>query len=60
MKNTNLLAQQFRFISSTINGAERAFLDLLGAIVPYMTPLTVAYLTYFHTQEMMGFPDWIA
>ena len=60
MKNTNLLASLFQFISETINGAEKSFLDLLSALVPYFVPVIPAYLTYFHTRDMMNFPDWVA
>ena len=60
MKNSNFLAQVFETISSIINGAERSFLDLMSAIVPYMVPIIPAYLTYFHAKNEMGFPEWIA
>ena len=59
-KNTNHLADGFEFISETINGAERSFLDLLSALVPYAVPIIPAYLTYFHTLNQMGFPVWVA
>jgi len=59
-KNTNLLADGFEFISETINGAERSFLDLLSALVPYAVPIIPAYLTYFHTLNQMNFPVWVA
>lgn len=60
MKKTNYLASLFEFISETINGAERSFLDLLSAAVPYAVPIIPAFLTYFHTRDMMSFPDWVA
>ena len=34
-RNTNFLADGFEFISEVINSAERSFLDLLSALVPY-------------------------
>lgn len=57
---TNLLEKLFRYISDTINGAERSLLDLLSAIVPYTTASIPAYLTYTHTYEYMDFPIRIA
>jgi positive regulator of sigma E activity len=50
----------FRFLADMLNGAERSILDLLSAIVPYAVPVIPAYLTYYHTQDMMGFPSWVA
>jgi hypothetical protein len=58
--NTNVLEKIFRWISDTINGAERAILDALSAIVPYTTASIPAYLTYTHTLTQMGFPPNIA
>jgi len=60
MKTNNVLAKIFETISETINGAERSFLDLLSALVPYAVPIIPAYLTYFHTIDQMGFPIWVA
>ena len=59
-KNTNFLGDIFQFIADMMNGAERAFLDLLSVIVPYMVPIIPAYLTYYHTMDMMQFPSWVA
>lgn len=50
----------FEWLSNTINNAERSFLDFLGAIVPYCVPVIPAYLTYYHTRDLMGFPSWVA
>ena len=50
----------FQFMADTINGAERAILDFLSAIVPYAVPFIPAYLTYFHTQDQMDFPWQVA
>jgi hypothetical protein len=50
----------FRKASEIINGAEKSFLDLLSAIVPYFVPVIPAYLTYFHTLVQMEFPKEIA
>lgn len=58
--NQNPLARMFDAVSDTINGAERAFLDLLSALVPYCVPVIPAYLTYFHTMNEMQFPQWVA
>jgi len=59
-KPENFLGNLFRFASETINGAEKSFLDLLSAIVPYFVPIIPAYLTFFHTQNQMDFPLRIA
>lgn len=60
MKNNNQLAQVFAYISETINGAEKSFLDLLSAAVPYAVPIIPAYLTFYHTMDQMNFPRWVA
>lgn len=60
MKKTNYLATIFESISETIAGAEKSFLDLLSAIVPWAVPVIPAYLTYFHTMREMEFPSWVA
>lgn len=60
MKKTNYLATVFEAISETIAGAEKSFLDLLSAIVPWAVPVIPAYLTYFHTMQEMQFPSWVA
>ena len=54
------LSRLFDKISGIINSMERAFIDLLSAIVPYAVPIIPAYLTYFHTLDAMKFPDWVA
>ncbi len=50
----------FGFLADTITNAERGILDFLGAFVPYAVPIIPAYLTYYHTKDMMGFPSWVA
>jgi hypothetical protein len=50
----------FEWLSNLINSAERSFLDFLGAIVPYFVPVIPAYLTFYHTRDLMGFPSWVA
>jgi len=60
MNGTNYLEKLFRWISDTVNGAERAVLDALSAIVPYTTSSIPAYMTYWHTITYMGFPAEIA
>ena len=60
MKKVNYLATIFEAISETIAGAEKSFLDLLSAIVPWAVPVIPAYLTYFHTMREMEFPSWVA
>lgn len=56
----NILEKFFRFVSDTINGAERSVLDALSAIVPYTTASIPAYLTFTHTRDYMDFPINIA
>jgi FlaA1/EpsC-like NDP-sugar epimerase len=56
----NKLSNVFETISETINGAEKSFLDLLSALVPWAVPVIPAYLTVYHTQNEMGFPAWVA
>ncbi len=60
MRNTNFLGKLFEFISSVINGAEKSFLDLLSALVPYFVPVIPAYLTFYHTRDQMDFPVQVA
>ena len=60
MKSNNKLSNIFETISETINGAEKSFLDLLSALVPWAVPVIPAYLTVYHTQNEMGFPSWVA
>ena len=60
MKSNNKLSNVFETISETINGAEKSFLDLLSALVPWAVPVIPAYLTVYHTQHEMGFPVWVA
>ena len=60
MKGNNQLSNIFETISATINGAEKSFLDLLSALVPWAVPVIPAYLTVYHTQHEMGFPVWVA
>ena len=59
-RNTNFLADGFEFISEVINSAERSFLDLLSALVPYAVPIIPAFLTFDHVHKMMGFDVWVA
>lgn len=56
----NFLASLFDFISDTLNGAERSILDLVSIFVPWAVPVIPAYLTYWHTLDMMQFPEWVA
>jgi uncharacterized integral membrane protein len=50
----------FSFLADALNGAERSILDFLSAFVPYAVPVIPAYLTYYHTRDMMDFPAWVA
>lgn len=59
-KNNNFLGDFFQTVADVLNGAEKSLLDLLSIIVPYAVPIIPAYLTYYHTRDQMGFPDWVA
>ena len=59
-RKNNFLGDIFQAISDVIAGAERSFLDLLSAFVPYFVPVIPAFLTFTHTKNEMGFPDWVA
>jgi uncharacterized membrane protein YhaH (DUF805 family) len=60
MKGKNILVVFFQFISSTINGGEKAIIDLISAIVPYLVPIIPAWLMYYHAEHDMGFSHNIA
>lgn len=60
MKHSNFLGELFKFASNIINSAEHSFLDLLSALVPYAVPIIPAYLTFYHTRDMMDFPPNVA
>lgn len=60
MKNKNFLASLFDGVSDTLNGAERSILDFVSMFVPWAVPIIPAYLTFFHTKDMMQFPEWVA
>jgi hypothetical protein len=50
----------FGGIADFLESIERSVIDILSAFVPYCVPVIPAYLTYYHTQNMMGFPAWVA
>ncbi len=50
----------FEWLAKVLNGMERGIIDFISAFVPYAVPVIPAYLTFYHTQEMMGFPVWVA
>jgi hypothetical protein len=56
----NAISKVFTKMSDTINGGERAILDFISVFVPWAVPVIPAYLTYWHTLDQMGFPDWVA
>jgi len=58
--NKNFLVRIFEWLSASINGGERAIIDLASAVVPYMVPIIPAYLMYDHAMNHMGFEPWIA
>lgn len=60
MKSRNWMIWLFEGIANTVNGAEKAFVDLLSAFVPYLVPVIPSYLTYWHTLVIMEFPSWVA
>lgn len=60
MNIRNALGCFFGFVADLVNGAEKSFLDFLSAIVPYCVPVIPAYLTFYHVQNEMDFPVWVA
>lgn len=56
----NVLSKFFGFLADLINNAERGIVDFISAFVPYAVPIIPAYLTYYHTLDMMDFPAWVA
>ena len=58
--NKNFVVRMFEWLSASINGGERAIIDLASAVVPYLVPIIPAYLMYDHAVRHMGFEDWIA
>ena len=58
--NKNFAVRFFEWLSASINGGERAIIDLASAVVPYMVPIIPAYLMYDHAMNHMGFEPWIA
>lgn len=50
----------FEWLAKLLNGMERGIIDFISAFVPYAVPIIPAYLTFYHTQDMMGFPVWVA
>lgn len=59
MKN-EWLKNIFSFFADLLNNAERGIVDFISAFVPYAVPIIPAYLTFYHTQDMMDFPAWVA
>lgn len=57
---TDLLSTILKWISRTILNAERALLDLLGALVPYTVSLIPASLVYNSAIRFMDFDPRIA
>lgn len=43
-----------------LENVERSLIDILSAFVPYAVPIIPAYLTYYHTKNIMDFPAWVA
>lgn len=60
MKGKNILVVFFQFLSNTINGGEKAIIDLISALVPYLVPIIPAWLMYYHAEHDMGFSHNIA
>lgn len=50
----------FEFLAKVLNGMERGIIDFISAFVPYAVPVIPAYLTFYHTRDMMDFPAWVA
>jgi len=58
--NKNFLVRIFEWLSASINGGERAIIDLVSAVIPYLVPVIPAWLMYYHADNDMGFDQWIA
>lgn len=56
----NIVVRIFEWMSQTINGGEKAIIDFVSAIVPYLVPIIPASLMYDHALNDMGFAPWIA
>lgn len=56
----NIIVRLFEWLSQSINGGEKAIIDLVSAIVPYLVPIIPASLMYDHALNDMGFAPWIA
>lgn len=50
----------FEWLAKLLNGMERGIIDFISAFVPYAVPVIPAYLTFYHTRDMMDFPVWVA
>ena len=50
----------FELLAKVLNGMERGIIDFISAFVPYAVPIIPAYLTFYHTRDMMDFPVWVA
>lgn len=59
-QNKNFLVRMFEWLSASINGGERAIIDLASAVVPYLVPIIPAFLMYDHAMNDMGFEKPIA
>jgi hypothetical protein len=49
----------FNFLSHLLNDAEKSMLDFISVFVPWAVPIIPAYLTFYHTIEIMNFPEWV-
>lgn len=50
----------FEWLAKILNGMERGIIDFISAFVPYAVPVIPAYLTFYHTRDMMDFPAWVS
>jgi hypothetical protein len=58
--NKNFVVRIFEWLSASINGGERAIVDLVSAVIPYLVPIIPAWLMYYHAEHDMGFSRNIA
>jgi hypothetical protein len=54
------LSEFFDHLNDLIRDAESSIVNFLSAIVPWLAPITPAFMTYQHMIGVLKFPIWIA
>jgi hypothetical protein len=60
MKGTNFLANIFDWVGDTFERLSPAMFRMLSTVLPYLTPLPVAWLTAKHAAQFLGFTSEIS